>query len=89
VRLPWRPQRTVTVFTRSGCGLCREAEGMVAREAGGHLVEHVDVDADPTLQRAYNIRVPVVEVDGVEVAEGRLEAGVVRAALRSPRPPSG
>ena len=60
-----------------------EAEDLVAREARGHDVQRVDVDADPELQRAYNIRVPVVAVDGVEVAEGRLAPGVVRAALRS------
>ena len=83
MRLPWRRRRVVTVFTRDGCGLCREAEDLVAREARGHDVQRVDVDADPELQRAYNIRVPVVAVDGVEVAEGRLAPGVVRAALRS------
>lgn len=77
-----QPTRTVVVYTRAGCGLCREAEDLVAREAAGHDVRHVDVDADPELQRAYNIRVPVVEVDGREVAEGRLAPGAVRAALR-------
>ena len=82
MRRPWQQRRTVVVYTRAGCGLCREAEQLVAREARGHLVRHVDVDADPDLQRAYNVRVPVVEVDGREVAEGRLAPGVVREALR-------
>ena len=72
------------VYTRHRCGLCREAERIVAREARGHDVRLVDVDADPDLQRAYNVRVPVVEVDGVEVAEGRLTPGAVRTALRAP-----
>lgn len=76
----------MTLFTRDGCGLCREAERIVAREARGHAIEIVDVDTDPALQRAYNIRVPVVAVDGVEVAEGRVAPGVVRTALRAPRP---
>lgn len=75
----------VVVYTRDGCGLCREAERIVAREARGHDVELVDVDADPDLQRAYNVRVPVVEVDGVEVAEGRVPPGAVRTALRGGR----
>ncbi len=83
MRLPWQRRRVVTVFTRDGCGLCREAEQLVAREAGGHDVQRVDVDADDDLQRRYNIRVPVVAVDGVEIAEGRLEPGAVRAALRA------
>lgn len=86
MRWPWQRRARVTLFTRDGCGLCREAERVVAREARGHEIEIVDVDTDPALQRAYNIRVPVVAVDGVEVAEGRVAPGVVRTALRAPRP---
>lgn len=86
MRWPWQRRARVTLFTRDGCGLCREAERIVAREARGHAIEIVDVDTDPALQRAYNIRVPVVAVDGVEVAEGRVAPGVVRTALRAPRP---
>ena len=82
MRWPWQRRRTVVVYTRAGCGLCREAERLVAREARGHDVELVDIDADPDLQRAYTVRVPVVEVDGVEVAEGRLPPGAVRTARR-------
>ncbi len=70
------------VYTRDGCGLCREAEAVVADVARGHDVRVVDVDADPVLQRAYNIRVPVVEVEGLEVAEGRVTPGTLRRALR-------
>lgn len=77
-----RRRRRVTVYTREGCGLCRRAEELVAREARRHDVELVDVDADPELQRRYNVRVPVVAVDGVEVAELVVEPGQVRAALR-------
>jgi glutaredoxin len=73
----------VTVYTRSGCGLCRTAEALVAREAARHDVVVVDVDADDDLQRAYNIRVPVVAVDGHEVLEGLVAPGDVRRALRS------
>ena len=80
------PRRRVVVYTRAGCGLCREAERLVAQEAAGHDVELVDVDADDELQRAYNIRVPVVAVDGVEVAEGMVSPGTVAAALARPGP---
>ena len=45
----------------------------------------MDIDADADLQRAYNIRVPVVAVDGTEIAEGRLVPGAVRAAIRAAR----
>lgn len=86
MRWPWQRRRRVTLYTRDGCGLCREAARIVAREARGHRIAVVDVDTDPALQRAYNIRVPVVEVDGVEVAEGRVAPGVVHTALRARRP---
>ena len=81
-RLPWRSRRTVTVYTRAGCGLCRVAEEVAAAEAGRHEVVLVDVDADAALQRAYNVRVPVVAVDGREVLEGQVRPGDVRRALR-------
>ena len=71
----------VVVYTRNGCGLCREAERVAVDEAGEERVRLVDVDADPDLQRAYNVRVPVVEVDGVEVAELVVAPGTVRDAL--------
>lgn len=78
-------RRTVTVYTREGCGLCRRAEELVAREARRHDVELVDVDRDAELQRRYNLRVPVVAIDGEEVAELDIAPGEVRAALRRRR----
>ena len=77
--------RVVRVYTREGCGLCRRAEALARAEAGRATVELVDVDADPDLQRAYNVRVPVVEVDGEVVAEAHVPPGTVRDALRRRR----
>ncbi len=76
-----RPRREVVVYTREGCGLCVVAEQLVAREARGHHVRHVDVDRDPQLQRRYGVRVPVVTVDDVEVAELQVSPGEVRDGL--------
>ena len=60
----------VTVYTRRGCHLCEEVERVVAAEARGRAeVVLVDIDADETLTDRYTVRVPVVAVDGVEVAE--------------------
>lgn len=69
------------MHTRAGCGLCRRAEALVAREARRAEVRHVDVDTDPELQRRYGVRVPVVTVDGVEVAELEVTPGQVGAAV--------
>ncbi len=68
----WRPDRSaveVVVHTRQGCGLCRVAEELVAAEARGAVIRHVDVDTSMELQERFGVRVPVVLVDGVEVAE--------------------
>jgi len=76
-----RPE--VVVYTRATCGLCRRAEALVAREARRAVVRHVDVDSDEDLVRRYGVRVPVVVVDGVEVAELEVAPGSVRAAVRA------
>lgn len=74
---------SITLYTRAGCHLCAEAERVVARVAAGRAsVTTVDIDADPTLQERYTVRVPVVVVDGVEVAEYEVDPGVLEAALR-------
>lgn len=75
----------VVVYGRARCGLCRRAEELVAREAAGAVIRHVDVDAADELIDRYGVRVPVVVVDGVEVAELEVAAGVVRAAIRDAR----
>jgi len=73
----------VIVYTRVGCGLCRRAEELVRREAGRASIRIVDVDADPALRDRYDVRVPVVTVDGVEVAQLEVMAGEVGAAVRA------
>lgn len=79
------PRPEVVVYTRAGCGLCRRAEALVAREARRAEVTHVDVDTDEGLVTRYGVRVPVVTVDGVEVAELEVAAGVVGRAVRDAR----
>lgn len=79
-----RARPHVVVLTRKGCGLCRRAEAIVAREARGATVEHVDVDVAGLADR-YGVRVPVVTVDGREVAELEVAPGVVRRAVRDAR----
>ena len=86
-RLPLRGRRRpqVVVYTRATCGLCRRAEALVAREARGADVTHVDIDTEADLVTRYGVRVPVVVVDGDEVAELELAPGTVRAAVRRAR----
>ncbi len=78
-----RPE--VVVYTRAGCGLCRRAEALVAAEARRVRRRTIDVDTDEALVRRYGVRVPVVVIDGVEVAELELAPGTVRRAVRTAR----
>jgi len=81
-----RRQRPLLEFyTRAGCGLCDRAAQLVAREARAAIVRTIDVDTDPELVRRYGVRVPVVRVDGVEVAELEVAPGQVRRAVRAAR----
>ena len=51
------------------------------RDAGS--TPPVDVDGDRALKKRYGLRLPVLEVAGEEVFEGRPDAGTLRRAVRA------
>ncbi len=61
----------IVLYSRRGCHLCDTAEDMLAPHAGE--IEVVDIDASPELALAFGVRVPVVEVDGQVLIEGRFD----------------
>ena len=74
----------VVVYSRPGCHLCEEAiEQIVAMHEEGYRFElhEVDIESNDLLLRRYLERIPVVEVDGVEVSELVLDAAAVKARL--------
>lgn len=72
------------LYGRAGCHLCDDARAVVAGVTGelGVGFDEVDVDTDPDLVRRYGDEVPVVCVDGVQIAFWRIEPERLRAALR-------
>lgn len=80
----------VTLYTRAGCHLCEAAEATIADVVAGRddvEVVVVDIDGDPALTERYTVRVPVVVVDGEEIAEYEVAPGALAAALgRAPVP---
>lgn len=71
------------MYSRQGCHLCAEAETIVRHLAGDvHTVEVIDIDTDPDLHDAYTVRVPVVAVDGCEVAQYQVDPTGLALALR-------
>jgi hypothetical protein len=61
----------VRMYSRRTCGLCDEAREVTlgVRQRSPFEFEEVFIDGDDNLERSYGLRVPVVEVDGVEQFE--------------------
>ena len=76
--------KTVTLYTRIGCHLCEAAEALLLTMVGPTVrLRVVDIDSEPELTERYTIRVPVVEVDGVEIAEYEVDPAQLAAALQA------
>ncbi len=63
----------VVLYSKPGCHLCDDARGLLD---GWGIVYEV-IDSDPR----YQLRVPVVEVDGRVVAEAPIDERVLARAL--------
>jgi glutaredoxin-like protein DUF836 len=61
----------VRMYSRRTCGLCDEAREVIlaARDQLRFGFDEVFIDGNDSLEREYGLRVPVVEVDGVEEFE--------------------
>lgn len=72
------------MYSRPGCGLCDEAreeiEAVRARVRFGFT--EVDISGDDALELEYGIRIPVVLVDGRELAEIRVSRSELEKAVR-------
>jgi glutaredoxin len=76
--------RVVTVYSRPGCHLCDDALAVIARVRGElpFDLEVIDIEADDALLRAHLERIPVISVDGEELAHFHLEEAILRRRLR-------
>ena len=75
----------VTLYTRAECGLCAEAEEALlrVRKLIQFEAELVYIEDDDELYERYSQRVPVVVVNGTEVASARVDEARLQAALSS------
>jgi glutaredoxin len=75
---------SVVVYSRPGCHLCEEAlERLVALHREGYRFDlhEVDIESHDLLLRRHLERIPVIEIDGVEVSELIFDEPAVRARL--------
>jgi arsenate reductase-like glutaredoxin family protein len=77
--------RLVTIYSKPGCEMCREAEAVIRQVATRRRfrLEKRNILDDPVLREEFQSLIPVVHVDGQEVARHRLTAFVLEAALTS------
>jgi hypothetical protein len=74
----------VTLYTRPGCHLCDQARDVILSlrdSIGPFELREIDIDGDPELHARLLERIPVVEVDGEQVAELHVDAPTLRYAL--------
>jgi glutaredoxin len=77
--------KTITLYTKSGCHLCESAEATIDAMRKKHrftLLRH-DICEDPADYERYKHDVPVILVNGVEIARHRLTPEQLFAALSS------
>lgn len=73
----------VTLYSKKDCGLCEMAERTIRRiqkETGLNL-NIVDIEGDDGAYGDYRDRIPVVEVEGKEVAAAPIDEARLRAVL--------
>ena len=73
----------VTLYSRGGCHLCELVERVLehVRKSRAFDLEIRDIDQNPADQAKYTNDIPVVTVNGVEIARHHLTAAAFEAAL--------
>lgn len=61
----------LVLYARAGCHLCDEARDALVplAAAAGIDVTEVDIESNDDLHRQYLERIPVIELDGIEISE--------------------
>jgi glutaredoxin len=74
----------VVLYSRPGCHLCDAARAVleVERERTPFELREIDVQGDDALERAYGVRIPVVEIDGEERFEYEVDPIELSRVLR-------
>ena len=63
------------LYTRPGCHLCDQMKAVIERVARRRplALHEVDITTDPGLERRYAHEIPVLLIEGLEVARHRID----------------
>jgi glutaredoxin len=80
----------IVLYSRPGCHLCDVAREVLAaeRERTPFDLEEISIEGDDALELEYQIRIPVVEIDGREVFEVEVDAAQLARLVRTAPNPS-
>jgi len=73
----------VTVYAKSGCHLCADAEAAIKREFPKNRLTRIDIDGRDALEFEYSMCIPVVIVNGKIVSEGPVGTRELRRIRQS------
>ncbi|MGZ6059970.1 MAG: glutaredoxin family protein [Myxococcaceae bacterium] len=75
---------TVRIYIKPRCSLCEEARGVLERlrTRVAFVLEVVDIRDQPDTWERYRHAVPVITLDGVEVARLRIDPLALESRLR-------
>jgi len=78
---------TVRIYTKPRCSLCEEARQVLEelRTRVAFVLEVVDIREHADTWERYRHAVPVIAVDGEEIARFRVDAAALEARLRGTR----
>jgi glutaredoxin len=87
VKVPWwrrRPIRQITLYGKPGCHLCEDARILLQTLSPRFPLEvqEVNILSDPMLFRAFDVRIPVIVVDGSTTLEAPIDERELIRALR-------
>jgi glutaredoxin len=78
------PQTVITFYTRKRCPLCEKAKELILelKEEWNFSFEEIDIDESDELTEQYGIMIPVVHINGEEVAFGIINKMDIRKRLQ-------
>lgn len=68
-------QTKVTLYTRKQCPLCEEAKQLLLaiKEEYSFEIQEIDIYKDDQLLEMYQLKIPVIVINGEEVDDGQVD----------------